>query len=203
MKTILYIILLTALTYGKSTIAVLPFEPVGITEEHAAMIGGKYEYEVFHADVYTLVERSEIEKVLSEQNFQQSNCENAVQIGKILGAEKVIIGKFGRFSITAKLIDVKTGKVERIDFIEGDLPSICHSSVARLFNLEQVEVEPYIKSLPTKQITRHFVVCCFCNGSGYEIMGKVKRACGRCGNTVKYSGPETSYRTLAGRWVKD
>jgi len=66
-----------------------------------------------------LVERERLAKVLEEQKLDNSGLvdpEKAAQIGKLLGAGKLIAGGFTRLgsmvSIDARLIDVETGKVE-------------------------------------------------------------------------------------------
>jgi len=64
---------------------------------------------------YTMIERAQIDKVISEQNFQRSNITDnqAVQLGKILNASVVILGKVsmlgGQYQVDVRAVDVQSG----------------------------------------------------------------------------------------------
>lgn len=91
---------------------------------------------VVNSGQYNTVERSLLEKVFQEQNFSNSglvNDDNAVEIGKLTGANKVIVSLIssvaskskGRntfmknkdvvfdYMMSIKIIDVKTAKIDR------------------------------------------------------------------------------------------
>jgi hypothetical protein len=67
------------------------------------------------------MERGKMQEILKEQAFQQSGACNtdacAVEVGQLIGVEKMVAGSLGRvgktYSIVLRLIDVKTGRVER------------------------------------------------------------------------------------------
>lgn len=68
--------------------------------------------------VYNVVDRKNIIKILQEVKFQQSgvtDAEKAVEVGKILNLEKMVVGSIGtlgRYSIiTFSILDVKTGQI--------------------------------------------------------------------------------------------
>ena len=69
---------------------------------------------------YTIVERSLIEKIMQEQKFSISGAvedNQATEIGKILGANKIVLSVItlagGRNVLSIKLVDVQTANVER------------------------------------------------------------------------------------------
>lgn len=69
----------------------------------------------FHPSGYTLVERAQIDRVISEQGFQRSSITDSqmVRIGKILNVSKVVVGKVsmlgGQYQVDVRVVDVETG----------------------------------------------------------------------------------------------
>ena len=69
----------------------------------------------FRPSGYTMIERAQIDKVISEQNFQRSNITDnqAVQLGKILNASVVILGKVsklgGQYQVDVRAVNVQSG----------------------------------------------------------------------------------------------
>lgn len=68
----------------------------------------------------TLIERSQLVKVLEEQALQQSGIvapEQAIETGRILGANKMVIGSVGKLGVVvvlnARVVDMESGSVER------------------------------------------------------------------------------------------
>ncbi|MHB0996599.1 MAG: GNA1162 family protein [Elusimicrobiales bacterium] len=109
-------------------VAVLPFSP-----EPSHPRSGELAYESFSTYLmgvssYRVLDRGALEQVLKEQNLNNSGIfdqREAVQIGKLLGAEGVIVGSVHEYvhrkglmfppakvTITARLINTRTGEVE-------------------------------------------------------------------------------------------
>lgn len=69
----------------------------------------------FRPSGYTMIERAQIDKVISEQHFQRSSITDnqAVQLGKILNASVVILGKVsmlgGQYQVDVRAVDVQSG----------------------------------------------------------------------------------------------
>ena len=70
--------------------------------------------------IYDVVERQKMQEILDEQEFQLSGCTSdacAVQVGQLLGVEKMIsgsVGVFGKvYTVELRLLDMETGKIER------------------------------------------------------------------------------------------
>lgn len=101
-----------------TTIAVLDFKPQDVSAADATFVSEFFRQDLVMSGEITVVERSNLEQVLTEQGFQQTGCTEqdcAVQIGKMLNISSIIIGSFGRlldtYQITIRLIDVETGKI--------------------------------------------------------------------------------------------
>jgi TolB-like protein len=75
----------------------------------------------------TVVERDALQKILEEQNLvkeQRVDAESAVRLGKILGAQHMILGGFvidraGRMRIDARAVNVETSKIEHVETATG------------------------------------------------------------------------------------
>jgi len=60
-----------------------------------------------------------MEQIIKEQGFQQSGCstdECMVEVGKLIGVEKIIGGSISQvgnvFSVSARIVNVETGEIE-------------------------------------------------------------------------------------------
>lgn len=106
---------LMALSMNAQKCAVLEFR--GSASVSVADIDGISEMFMtyFRPTGYTMIERAQIDKVISEQNFQRSNITDnqAVQLGKILNASVVILGKVsmlgGQYQVDVRAVDVQSG----------------------------------------------------------------------------------------------
>ncbi len=128
---------------AKSVLAVLDLTGKNVTKSDASIITGFIQESLFKIDNYELVERTQVEKILKEQAFQADVCDIncAIQIGKQLAANKVVIGTVGRlgdlYTIQVKIIEVESNKIERIESIRakcniGELPDYIENLVQKL-----------------------------------------------------------------------
>ena len=60
-----------------------------------------------------------MEQIIKEQGFQQSGCstdECMVEVGKLIGVEKIIGGSISQvgniYSVSARIVNVETGEIE-------------------------------------------------------------------------------------------
>ena len=97
----------------------LEFDGANITRDEIGILADRLSSEIFKLGEYTVVERSAMDEILSEQGFQQSGCTStdcAVEVGALLGVQKMVTGSIGKigklYTITAKSIDVETGKID-------------------------------------------------------------------------------------------
>lgn len=71
----------------------------------------------FHPAGYTMVERTQIDKVIEEQGFQRSKMTQAqmVRLGEILNVSKIVVGDInivqGQYNVDVRVINVETGTI--------------------------------------------------------------------------------------------
>ena len=126
------LILFVGLAFAQDiTIAVLDFDGDGVSKSETRTLTNRLRDEIFKTGVYIVLDRGTMDEVLKEQEYQLSGCvtsECAVEIGNMLGVQKMIGGSIGKvgniYTISARIIDVETGKVlksakyDNIDNIE-------------------------------------------------------------------------------------
>ena len=103
----------------KLTIAVLDFSANGPSIYAAKAVSNFINTELAKNSQLTIVEREQLDSVLSEQKLQLSGFtdnEYAVKIGSILTVQKIVIGTLVKtgsvYTITAKTVDVETGVID-------------------------------------------------------------------------------------------
>lgn len=119
MKKILFISLmcLMALTMNAQRCAVLEFKAgSGISQADVDGISAIF-ITYFRPAGYTMVERTQIDKVIEEEKFQRSQMTQAqmVRVGEILHVSKIVVGDinfvFGQYQVDARVINVETGTI--------------------------------------------------------------------------------------------
>jgi len=125
----------------KSNVAILQFDAANISEAEVNILTGRLSTELVKLGSFTVVERSQMEEVLKEQGFQQSGCttsECAVEVGGLLGVDKMITGSIGKigslFTLSSRLIDVETGEILRqVSFdVSGTIEEILTQTMAEI-----------------------------------------------------------------------
>ena len=89
-----------ALALEKPTVAVANLQGKAISQMEADQISDFLRDNLSNTDLLTMTNRTNMEQILNEQQFQQSGCttqECAVKIGKILNVKKMIVGTTGLF----------------------------------------------------------------------------------------------------------
>lgn len=110
-----------AQTSRKTSVAILELEPKGVPEVEVSALSDRLRGELIASGAFDVMERGKMHEILREQGFQQSGACNtdacAVEVGQLIGVEKMIAGSLGRvgktYSINLRLINVKTGRIER------------------------------------------------------------------------------------------
>lgn len=102
---------------NKKRIVIFDFDAVGVQSDLAKSITEMFRVALINTKIFRVVERETLDKVLKEQKFQQTGLideKNAVKIGKILGAENVVLGSVGKlensYTINCRLVDVETAE---------------------------------------------------------------------------------------------
>jgi WD40 repeat protein len=99
-------------------IAILSFEAKGVPQDMADICLNSLSTSLANHSYITLVERKQIQTLLTEQKFQASALTDestSVQIGKLLNADQVLLCSIGKLGstivLTARMLNVETGKV--------------------------------------------------------------------------------------------
>jgi len=115
---------------SQELIAVMDLQAVGASPAEAQALSDRLREVMLKTGRVKLVERSQIDQVLNEQALQQTGCtsqECAVQVGRLLGVRKLVVGKVVKVSdevwlLSAILVDVETGETLRAESVrhKGD-----------------------------------------------------------------------------------
>lgn len=114
---IVAILCLMAFSVNAQRCAVLEFKAgSGISQADVDGISAIF-ITYFRPAGYTMVERTQIDKVIEEQGFQRSRMTQAqmVRVGEILNVSKIVVGDinyvFGQYQVDARVINVETGTI--------------------------------------------------------------------------------------------
>jgi TolB-like protein len=120
--SLLILLFLASITHARPRIAVLPFRAVSEYSNTARIIPELIATELFHEGAFDLFERIQIQEILKQQALHLSGCTEvscAVEVGRLLSVENVLIGTLDRtdnlFILNAKIIDVQSGKILATD----------------------------------------------------------------------------------------
>jgi curli biogenesis system outer membrane secretion channel CsgG len=113
--------LAVAQSQTRASVAVMDMEPKGVPENEVSALSDRLRTELFRTGAFDVMERGKMQDVLKEQGFQQSGACNtdacAVEIGQMIGVQKMIGGSLGKvgktYTVNLRMIDVKTGRIER------------------------------------------------------------------------------------------
>ncbi|UCH10683.1 MAG: hypothetical protein JSU61_01980 [Fidelibacterota bacterium] len=155
--------LLTA--QGKESYAVLDLEGRGISALEAATLTDRMRSEMVKTGAVTVVERGQMQQILSEQDFQMTGCtsdECAVEIGQMLGITKMIAGSIGKigstYTVDLRTIDVASGAIENTmtrDYrgeIDGLITEIEHISWELVGLVHPDEMLEELRQAPARQL---------------------------------------------------
>jgi len=118
LSTLLFLFPVTVMA-AKNRIAVMDFRADGITKEKALRISELIRTEIVNTDVYTVIERNQMDMVFKEQGIQQTGVINdayAIKMGELLSAQKILIGTVMQLGdaiiISGRIVDIEKGVAE-------------------------------------------------------------------------------------------
>lgn len=108
-----------ALSSASPVVAVMPLQASEVTPGEVALVTDAIGSHLQKDGAFRVLERSQMEKILSEQGFQQSGAcdaaECAVQAGQMLGIDRMVVGSVGRLGaawvLNLRMVSVSTGEV--------------------------------------------------------------------------------------------
>ncbi len=116
---ILFHLLSATAMAAKNRIAVMDFRADGISKEKALRISELIRTEIVNTNVYTVIERNQMDMVFKEQGIQQTGVINdayAIKMGELLSAQKILIGTVMQLGdaiiISGRIVDIEKGVAE-------------------------------------------------------------------------------------------
>lgn len=100
-------------------VAVEDLTAQGVSGSDASILSDRLRADLLNTNVFRVMERGQMDKVLKEQAFEASGaCEGgqcAVQLGRLLSVDRLVVGSVGRigtvYTLQVRLLDVTTGEV--------------------------------------------------------------------------------------------
>ncbi|MEN9355043.1 MAG: hypothetical protein RL318_2368 [Fibrobacterota bacterium] len=99
-------------------IAVMPLSARSVDSGTVATIEDAIGSELLRTRKVRVLERSQMNRILKEQGFQQSACSQSdcsVEVGKLLAVDRLLVGSLGHvgstYSLTLRMVDVGSGEV--------------------------------------------------------------------------------------------
>ena len=137
---------------AKPRVAVLDFKGLGLSEVETAAITDQMRNDLVNLKAFTVLDRSQTDKVLGELAFQQeglTEADQAAKIGQILNVEYIVTGRVTKlgeaYQVNAQMIDVETVEIVRSESIiyRGDIIGLLSENIASIAaRLSQVEPPP-------------------------------------------------------------
>jgi len=124
---VLLSVVISGFAQEKMNLAVAEFEARNVSAMDAAAISDFVRTELVKTGSFNILERRNMEHLLSEQKFQMTGCtteECAVKMGQVLNVQRIIIGtllKFGaKWYVNADMIDVESAKIISSEKVEAN-----------------------------------------------------------------------------------
>ncbi|MFH0947725.1 MAG: CsgG/HfaB family protein [Elusimicrobiota bacterium] len=148
----------------KLNIAVADFSGKNVSAADASIVADFLRTELVNIGTYDVIEKANMDKILAEAAFQQAGCttsECAVQIGKILNVQKMIVGSLskleGIYYITVSIVNVETGKIDASQTAQcessKELMSASQSLANQLVGNKATTYRPAVRDTRQKQET--------------------------------------------------
>lgn len=112
---------------SKPRIAVIPFNPAGVSEQESRVLTELFETGLVNTDVFQVIEQNRVKEIVEAQKYSLEGCTDeacAVEFGRLLAADRIILGTVSvlgsRFIITAKIINVQSGENLKADKVTAE-----------------------------------------------------------------------------------
>lgn len=110
----------------KPTIAIIPFNAMGVSESEAKTASDLLESAIIKTDQFKIIEQNQVDDTIKAQTFSltgNTDEDYARHIGKLLPADQIIFGSFSNigseFILNARIIYIESGQIiesEKISF---------------------------------------------------------------------------------------
>lgn len=114
--TLLFLMATASPVFAQKSLAVMDLKAIGTDQSLAEAVSENLRTMLIHAGAFSVVERKQLEGVLSEYSLSQSGItdhQRAIEIGGLAEAALIMTGSinkmFSSYTINARLLDVKSG----------------------------------------------------------------------------------------------
>lgn len=167
-------------------IAVADFSSLNVSQADAAIISGFVRTELVRLGSFDIMDRNNMDLVLTEQKFQSSGCTEqqcAVEMGKLLNVHQIVVGSLSKllekYYVTVSLIDVETGKIiasydaeassgGELKKVSGVLARKIQAGSAGTLNITEKHQQPVVTD-PPKLPTRPLEMKSSSDASGWAL----------------------------------
>lgn len=144
---IFYVLTGSVASAERMRIAILDLKAEGVANKIAKNVTNMIRTDLINLDKFIVIERTQMDKIMEEQGFQQTGCtdqECAVQIGKVMAARKILIGEVSSMGeailITVRIVDVEKAisehaarsKAKSIDDLDTAITSLTKELSGRI-----------------------------------------------------------------------
>jgi len=110
------------------TVGVIDLEANGVDPGEARAISERLRIWLGRTQTFQVIERNQMESIMEEMGFQFSGAcdtdECVVQVGKVLGASKMVAGSVSKvgtlYSLQVRIVDMQTSRIEQQAFADVD-----------------------------------------------------------------------------------
>lgn len=195
-------------------IAVADFNAIDAKPSLGLSVAELMRTELVNKNVFTILERAQMEKVLKEQGFQRTGVrevESAVEMGRLLAAKKILVGTVSRFgatyTINCRIIGVEKGVAEFASSVQAANEEEMPAKVAVLATASPRGFWAGLCRRPSLRVRPGGAVWARCGGFFWaERWWRVVSADGGCGIPTRSTRPRranttsTSPRRIRRNW---
>jgi hypothetical protein len=112
---------------SRARVAIIPLNAVGVSGAESDALTALLETAMVSTAVFEIIEQARAAEILEAQEYSIAECTEdtcAVQLGRLLAAQQIVLGQISRvgstYVITAKLIDVTTGRNVKAEKVQAD-----------------------------------------------------------------------------------
>ena len=149
--------------------AVLDVVPQSVAAGEAALVTELLKDELLRTNIYTIVEKQQLDAVIAEQSFQHfglTEAERAVELGKILTVNIIFIGTLGKIQnvriLAVRMVDIETGEIVKSaierDFSARDASLAVRRVVQKLHGFALDEASIVIQTAERSDVGRYVML---------------------------------------------
>ncbi|MBT3755310.1 MAG: hypothetical protein HOK80_10095 [Candidatus Cloacimonetes bacterium] len=139
--TLIFFLILAFFLNAQVKLTVVNFQAKGISSNDASILTDRFSNILVKLDSIKVYERENLNQIILEQGFQQTGFisdDSIIELGKLVGVEQIVSGSasfIGKtYTVTAKIIDVKTGEILNSSSIDhqGSLDELLSAGMNKL-----------------------------------------------------------------------